>query len=560
MKPLVFLTVRSTFNGIRRAFTSPQRLIGLIFVLVYYFQFIFRAMLMPPGSSSAFPSTLSFEIPPIRTIEAIVFGLFSFLSLILMLGSLTPRGGFRQADVDVLFATPLSPRLVLIFRIARDYLITLILPLLFTLMGPGARTGYQFFYKTLPAQSRFVGLGLTCSWFLLALMWVCLGYGISMFVNRSDPQSERNAKIINWSFAAVFVISILYIGLRLRADPEVNNLISIASSLLVRTVFFGATFASMIVMGIYKGSALSLITGSLLLLSMSGLGIGLALTQVGYMYDQAAARGFGTANLRKLQRSGDTYGMLAEQARQGKIRTGKIAGRISKLRTRGGGALVWKELLLQTRGAMIQYYIFVPLILTIVLGPIYSISKRGPSEVEGWILLGTESLGVFMITLNNATSGYIELLRRVDFQKPLPLSPTTTVFWEIVAKVVPTCLLVFLAALGSIIIDPTLWAVSVGSMLLMPSLSLVLSSVVLLVTILFPDVEDATQRSFRGLMILLGSVISCTLGGLLTLLLYGVLHLNLILVAVPVVAINIGITIGICALAGTLYAQFNPSE
>jgi hypothetical protein len=557
MKPLLFLTARSFTNGVRRALTSPQRLIGLLVVLGYYVNFLlqpFRQRQTPPN----LPNMPQFELPRMEVIDATVFVLFAVLSLFLMMGSLTPRGGFRPADVDVLFPTPVSPKVVLFFRLAREYFLTLLFPLLLALLsGQAGMSVMQTLFRSDGVNISRANLAL--AWFLLSLAWVCLGFGLSMFVNRSDERSDLNKKVINGLIFGSLLLVAAFVGVTLRQDFSWESALALAQHPILRITFFGATFATDMVMAPLQESSSLYLIGMSSLLAVGGLGIWLAFTQVGYMYDQAAARGFDSINLRKLQRSGDTYGMVAEQARQGKIKQGKIARWVSSRQTRGGAALLWKEMLLQSRGAMWQYYLMGPMVLFLVLMPLYGLAQKNNLTSEVIMLFVFQALGVFIITLNNATSGFIELLRRVDVQKPLPFTPSTIVFWEILGKCVPTSLVAFVAAAGSLFIDTRLWSAALASVLLMPTLAMILTSVVLLVTILFPDMDDAAQRSFRGLMMLLGSVIVSVPGvAVIGVLLF--LRVHPLLAALPVIGINVGITIAVAAIAGGLYASFNPSE
>ena len=111
LRPLLYLTYRSLSNGIRRAFTSGKRLITLLFVVVYYGFMVLRPFGFS-GKSSGF-SAQNFPIPTADSVGAIAFSAFGLMSVLLMLPLLSTRGGFRQADVDVLFATPVNPKAVM---------------------------------------------------------------------------------------------------------------------------------------------------------------------------------------------------------------------------------------------------------------------------------------------------------------------------------------------------------------------------------------------------------------------------------------------------------------
>src|SRR5205807_863901 len=133
LKPLLFLTVRSTVNGVVRALTTPRRLISLIIFIGYYF-FVFMRPAMVSGAPVSAPDHPMFNFPALDVIEGFVFAIFAIISFFLSFGVLNMQSGFKPADVDVLFSTPISPKLVLAFRICRDYLITLLFPFLLVLL------------------------------------------------------------------------------------------------------------------------------------------------------------------------------------------------------------------------------------------------------------------------------------------------------------------------------------------------------------------------------------------------------------------------------------------
>src|SRR5690242_5354621 len=124
MRPLFFLTSRTFVNGLRRSLTSPKRLITTLVIISYYFYWFVRPFMT---SSVGFghnhmPNQGPLEFPRLELLDSIVFIGFAGLSLILTLGLFGYRSGFgfKPADVDVLFPTPVSPRVVLMFRIVRD--------------------------------------------------------------------------------------------------------------------------------------------------------------------------------------------------------------------------------------------------------------------------------------------------------------------------------------------------------------------------------------------------------------------------------------------------------
>ena len=130
MRPLVFLTLRSFLNGLKRALTSGRRLVSIVMFAAYY---AWLSIGRFGGAQTDTPQhmpggNLHLAFPALSVLDGAVFGFFTAASIVLALGIFGYRGAFRPADVDVLFPTPVSPKLVLLFRIARDYLVTLLLP------------------------------------------------------------------------------------------------------------------------------------------------------------------------------------------------------------------------------------------------------------------------------------------------------------------------------------------------------------------------------------------------------------------------------------------------
>ena len=71
---------------------------------------------------------------------------------------------------------------------------------------------------------------------------------------------------------------------------------------------------------------------------------------------------------------------------------------------------------------------------------------------------------------------------------------------------------VSLAARRSYVACPQIWGFASAHAIYGPTLAIMLSSAVLVVTLLFPDIKDPTQRGFRGLMQLLGIAVATAPG------------------------------------------------
>ncbi|HMS55627.1 MAG TPA: putative ABC exporter domain-containing protein [Fimbriimonadaceae bacterium] len=562
LKPLLFLLSRTIFNGVKRSLTTPRRLISLIIFIGYYF-FIF---IRPALTSSEMPvpnvgDKLSF--PPMEAIQALTFGTFSVLSLFMLLGVTSYLGTFKPADVDVLFSTPISPRVVLTFRILRDFLITLIFPFLMAIVGlRPIKTGWEAIFKNMP-NPEYAGMtfrALTIGWILMSVAWVVIGYAVSLFINRSDLKSERNMRIL-WTVIVGMVGTATFVMIQgFQSMQSVNDLIAMAQNPILRTIFFTATLAEQLALAPLNGSWTQALIGVGGLVGITLIALRIAMTQADWMYDQAAVKGFATQKIREIAKSGDMMQAVAERARQGKF---KVRGLnlAKRFKSQGASALVLKEIILQFRGSLGMFITFAILGGFMVIFPaiIPESSRRPGVEVSGYALMGMQAMTIFMITMSFTQVGFIEVLRRVDLQKPMPFSAQRIVFMEVVAKAVPGALTCILGSLIAFILKPTLWAFALGGAIASTMFSLLLSAVGFAVVMLFPDLDDPSQRQFRGLMMLLGSVIAVAFpAGTIVGLIAG--FKSPVLASLIGGAMAFGIAWVVSIVGGSLYASFNPSE
>lgn len=560
VKPLLFLTSRTIFNGLKRALTTPRRLISVVLVVAYYFFIFVRPAMGSSAPQGPMPAgSTTFDFPPLAVIDGVSFGLFAILSLMMLGGVMSANSNFKPADVDVLFSTPLSPKLVLSFRILRDYLLTLFVPLLIAIFGlRPVRMGWEAIFRDMP-NPEYSGLALRfmiISWLLMSLTWVVLSHAVTLWVNRTDRHADRRRRVFAIALGGFAIAVVSYIGWRVSGVASASDALAITHTPGLRMIFIPATFATQMTMAPFTPQGpLTALMGGGGLVAMIGLFYWLALRQASYLYDTSAIRVALTSKTAELQKSGDVSGMLAHQARLGKFR-GMRLNFIAKLTMTGPRALVWKELLLQPRTMVGFIVMFVLVSVMFSLMPALMPSRRGN---EGWFLIATQAMTVFMVTSALAQTGFLEVLRRVDLQKPMPFRPWVTVTAEVFSKAVLGMLACFVGCLVAVVIKPSLWPHGLASALAMPGFSVMLSSCTFLVIMLFPDLDDASQRGLRGLMIMLTIVIA-SLFPALTL-------IGLIAVGAPPYVggalaglLSLGIAILVNLLSGRLYESFNPAE
>ncbi len=562
VRPLLFLTFRTLLNGLKRAFTTPRRLISLVVFLAYYFFMFIKPALGPTKNSVVLPpGTTQLDFPPMQVIDALSFSLFSVLSLFLLMGVLSANTAFKPADVDVLFSTPLSPKAVLTFRMIRDYLVTLLVPLLIAVFGlRPARLGWEAVFRNMP-NPEYSGLTLrfiVISWLLMSMCWVMISYSISLWVNRNDANSDRRKRAFGWGLTLVVTAIVAYVGYRFWNVHEMADAMKIAQDPILRSVFFTASFATQMTLAPFSSAGpLSAIVGAGGLLAVVAVGYTLALRQVGWMYDQAAVRAATVRSAVEFQRSGDMAGLMAQRVREGKAKAPRMAY-ISKLRMTKWRALIWKELILQPRTTLGMIIMFV--LIGVMMSVMATLpDSRRESVMPGAFFLIMQGMVVFMISMALSQTGFIEVLRRVDLQKPLPFPSWVTVASEIGSKSLLTVASSLAGAIVVLFVKPALWVYVIAAIVGMPGFAFLLSACVFFVTMLFPDVDDPSQRSLRGLLMMLAIAVCALFPALATI---GLLALG----AAPPIAtvvgalIAFGIGLALAWVSARFYENFNPTE
>ena len=553
---------RSLVNGVKRALSSPKRAISLLVFALYYYFILFRRMgAQTAPSPAAFHAMPQLSFPSFEKLDSILFGIFMVVSFAMMAGVLSYRGGFRPADVDVLFPTPVSPKVVLTFRLLRDYLFTLLAPILFLLITWGSSSqALRVLFRNFPRESGDVLRMTSVAWLLLSLGWVSLSYGISMYVGRSDLKSDRNRILIGVGIGVLFAAVALYATLWLHNDPSMDSVFALLRSVPLRVVFFPAAFATDIVMSTLYGNFLALALSLAGSATIVAVGLGLAMTQVDWLYDQAAARGFDSINQRKMRRAGNTYGILADQARRGKLRQSKIAGYFAKKSFSGGAGLLWKEMVMQARGTMPGGLVMC--VVFVGIGGCLSYVTRtiGAQGDPGYATMGYMSFITFIYAMMIGWAGFQEMLARVDLLKPLPFSAGKIVFWEVAAKAPLVAGVLGIVAVVSVIVNPACWQGAAAGMLLAVPLLMELIASIAFTRVLFPDFDDPTQRSLNGLVMMFSIVVGTSPGLGLFFLLIGLAGSPSILAAIPAGVLLLATTSAVATITGMLYAGYNPSE
>jgi hypothetical protein len=282
------------------------------------------------------------------------------------------------------------------------------------------------------------------------------------------------------------------------------------------------------------------------------------LRQSPWLYEIAAQRISETGDVGQQMRRGDQFGVMASYARRGKIKAGKESW-VHRVRVQGARALLWREYLLVMRTArgLLVAMSFMPVTFAVML-VILGRTGSGKAPVGPLMMLALAG-SVVMTVMSMAQYGYLETLRKVDLLKPLPFSASTHVLYEVICKAVVAIALPTFVGAATIPFILREWQWIVAALIVMPGLAVLLAAIMFDLAVLFPDIDDASQRAFRGLMQMLGFVLFAAppVGTFLGVYLF---TRSAVLAAIPAAVFGFAIGAGAAVLGGSLYAGHNPAE
>jgi energy-converting hydrogenase Eha subunit A len=553
MKALWWLTGRVLVNSVRRALQSPTRLIGVLALVAWWFSIVgsnfFRYERRGTGAIEALPS----EVYPI--LRLVVLGGFLVVFVLRLLMSFRPPGNYQGADADVLFATPVNPRAVLLHRFLIDYVFTLLFPIIVLLFG-GRQTwrGFEVLSRGVedPALVGRMALG---AFLLLSLFGVAASYAIGLMINRDTPGGRKARRWFGILLGAAGAYLLGATAGAVRSEDSLAAFLALADSWFARVLLFPVTAAADMALGLTEGRAADAWLGAGALLAGSILLLGAATKQADWLYDMAAKQIGGVQARRDAQQRGDMFSIYGLYARQGKLKPRRPPF-IYGWRARGPWAIVWREAVLQTRafGATMLMMLLVLAFLSAL--PFLAEDEKAGAAV---LLLPMHLLTVFSFALAVAQGGFLETLRRTDVQKSLPFSMSTLCLMDILGK---SLLPAAVGVASGLMLLVSMWRVpdyGLAALLAFPSMACAVIAGQMIVILNFPHVDDPTQRGFRGLVQFLAGAIavgpSVVVG-----IIFGLVGIPLTVAGVLSMFFSAGVVAACAAVAGPLYARFNPAD
>ena len=313
----------------------------------------------------------------------------------------------------------------------------------------------------------------------------------------------------------------------------------------------------MTVAGAGGGFGLPAFIALVVLVGTIGAAFTFALAQAPYLYDAAASRGGDDkSTVRELSRRQDYSGLRTLAAQKGKYRKARLATKYARRTVSGAKAIIWREIVVTLRAGFFGNV--VGSILATAFPPFFLIIP-GKTSIPVVIYLAMSGFMLSILAMGSGNMNFIETLRKVDTTKPLPFPPQKVVGYEVFSKSLFSMGFALVPFLVGFVLRPSAWDYHLTGLVLGPVLVFMVSAVMFLVAILFPDFEDPTQRGFRGMIMLLAT--ACAIVPLFLFPAGAILLKQSPLIGVP---FSLIVAAGVTALAllwsGRLYSDYNPSE
>jgi len=230
---------------------------------------------------------------------------------------------------------------------------------------------------------------------------------------------------------------------------------------------------------------------------------------------------------------------------------------------RGALALLWRDLLITWRASGWGNLLMVALMAAVPVGLALLIHYTASPERDMRLALKiayavAQAMTAFFISFG-AFYGFTDMLRRVEWQKPLPFSPRAVMVVESLPSVVFFAASQLLAALVISLWFPSDWLFWLGSSVVATSWAIVLMMAMLAIALINPDPTDYTQRLLSGVLMVPALLFSGAPGAAIWLLGVG-LQWNLWLIVGLSCLTNLFAALALTAFNGALYEKFSPID
>jgi hypothetical protein len=568
---LIYLTLRVLVNSIRRAFANPLRAVLTTFVLAFFLCGWGGALIgsLAENPARAQPDMLQPQRLMLRSIGLVVIIHWFYVVFTIIPSVFRPAYALvQESDVHYLFTTPLKPlalfRGMILIRGLFGALFFLMLLAVYLLLFGGARLRLLATVQE-PVAPAIALLGYPVMYLLVfstALLWSIVLE--AMEITGRSVRSWVSRLLVGWA-ALSFALTAGYLVYLRRSLDEFAFLTALGEAVdwlpayVLLLPVRGLADAAIV---LYQGFTPAMGVSFALWLVGVLLANRLLVRYQGVLYEVGASLARKGAAARASQRDplGTYLQRKAERAAAKPLRTLRW---LERWTPRGALALLWRDLLITWRASGWANLLMVALMAAAPVGLALLIHYTAPPErdVRLALRLGyavAQMLTAFFISLG-AFYGFTDMLRRVEWQKPLPFSPRAVMVVESLPSVVFFAASQLLAALVISLWFPSDWLFWLGSSVVATSWAIVLMMAMLAIALINPDPTDYTQRLLSGVLIVPALLLTGAPSAAIWLLGVG-LQWNLWLMVGLACLTNLFAAFALTAFNGALYEKFSPID
>ncbi|MCS6922746.1 MAG: putative ABC exporter domain-containing protein [Fimbriimonadales bacterium] len=572
LRVLAFQSVRVFVNSLRRAFSNPVRAVLTLLVI--------SAILCGWGSAligSLLGATVRTAPTPAVQPEQLMtrsVGIVLLVHWFYVVFTLIPSV-FRPAqiliqesDVHYLFTTPLKPlvlfRGIILIRGLLGALFFMVLLILYLLMFGGSSLR-----MLATAQSPEVGAWAMLIYPVLYLLVFTTALLGSVALEAMEIAGRGRRKYWAWGLIGWAVACVAVVGGRLwftmGQDAELPWSVRIGTAidwlpayLLLLPVRALADAALVL----YNGFTPALWFGLVFWLAGTLMGNAALVRYQDRLYEVGASLARKGAQARAAQR--DPYRVYLERKAESIAHKPRRTLRwLEQWTPRGVWALLWRDLTIMWRASGWSNLLVIMIIGVLPLGLMWLVLQGvDPSRNLRLLLRILYAIGQSMVVFFMAFGAYYgmaDMLRRVEWQKPLPFSPRAVVIVESLPTVVVFALAQVLTVALCSLLFPYDWLFWLGGSLVAISWCIVLQMAMLWIALVNPDPTDYTQRLLTGVLMVPALFLSGAPG--LSIWILGVaLDWHLLLAAGLAFAANLFVGMVLTGINSALYEQFSPVD
>jgi hypothetical protein len=569
---LGYLTLRVVVNSIRRAFANPIRAILTTFVLAFFLCGWGAAIigsLMENPAARAQPDMLQPQQLMLRSIGLVVLIHWFYVVFTLLPSVFRPAYALvQESDVHYLFTTPLKPltlfRGMILMRGMFTALFFLMMLTVYLLLFGGARLRVLATVQEPAAPA----IALLCYPVLYLLVFsTSLLWSIALETMEITGRSVRRwvlRALVGWAVLS-FVLTAGYLVYLRRLPEEFAFLTALG-----KAVDWLPAYVLLLPVRGLADAAIVLYQGF-----TPAMGVSFVLWLVGVLtanralrryqdalYEVGASLARRGAAARASQRDplGTYLQRKAELAAAKPLRTLRW---LERWTPRGVWALLWRDLLITWRASGWSNLLMVALMAAAPVGLTLLIHYTAPAERDirlavKLVYAVAQAMTAFFISFG-AFYGFTDMLRRVEWQKPLPFSPRAVMVVESLPSVVFFAVSQLLAALVISLWFPGNWLFWLGSGVVATTWATVLMMAMLAIALINPDPTDYTQRLLTGVLIVPALLLTGAPGAAIWLLSVALQWSAWLMVGLACLT-NFFAALALTAFNGALYEKFSPIE